>query len=882
MHLHFVSHTHWDREWYETFDAFRFRLVNLIDRLLEILHNDPGYRSFLLDGQTIVLEDYLAIKPHRREELAQFVREGRIFIGPWYVLTDEFLVSGETHIRNLLFGKRLMQDFGGRDGIGYLPDAFGHIAQMPQILKKSGICYATFWRGASRKVTQSEFFWRAPDGSEVLTVYMPFGYGIAANLPASQDDLVRRIRGLVEKLAPFATTSHLLLMNGSDHIEPDPELSKKLAVLREVLREHVVLHSNLPYLFKKVEEEAPPLPVYEGEWRADDVNYLLGGTLSSRVYLKQNHTRSSYLLERYLEPLYTFLTPWGVPYPEDFLNYLWKLLLENSPHDSICGCSIDEVHEEMMQRYRKIENVTAKLLAQARRYLEGLCKGDEDVLIIFNPYPYPVSTYLEGTVYLKKRKVQEVDFEISKIRSYTIEEEELAPALELVGQDETVVPEILESSWVTLMETPTHTLPEIFRAQRYVIAFSVQNLPPLGCAFFKIIPGNEKKNKTPLFEFPTDWILENEFYRLRIEPAGRIWLYEKATQHEFPLGPVFEDGADAGDEYDYSPCEEDELIRSDTVTPQIQWIRYDRYVQRVRLQYSLDLPKALVPHRKKRSEERVSVPLTVEVQLTQGSRRIDFEVTLENKACDHRLRMLFFAPFAVDHHLADSHFALLRRKNERRTQPQNDFVFLENGRHVFMVCNEGLREYEILPGKETTCVAVTLLRAVGWLSRDDLLTRKGHAGWGLPTEGAQCLGMHRFRLGVLFGEGKPSDFLPYKEARLLSNPPLLFQVRGQSNHPLGGFSLCQCDNQEIVLSALKKREGRHDMVLRIYNPTERPQEFCLTFNIPVLEIWQLSLLEEEETHITSQKNTIEGVLSPYEIRTLGIVWEPRRKEDDDL
>lgn len=881
MYLHFVSHTHWDREWYETFDAFRFRLVRLIDRLLDILHKDPGYRHFLLDGQTIVLEDYLAIKPCRKDEIAKFIKEGRILIGPWYVLTDEFLVSGETHIRNLLFGKRLMQEFGGQNSVGYLPDSFGHIAQMPQILRKSGIRYATFWRGASREVTKSEFIWKAPDGSGVLTIYMPFGYGIAANLPSSREELLQRIQGVIEKLTPFATTSHLLLMNGSDHIEPDSELPKKLAILREELQEHVILHSSLPYLFRRVEEEAALLPVYEGEWRADDMNYLLGGTLSTRIYLKQKHTRLSYLIERYVEPLYTFLALSGIPYPEDFLNYLWKLLLENSPHDSICGCGIDAIHEEMMQRYRKIEDVASKLLKEARKHLESLCEGGEDVLVIFNPYPYPVSTYLEAEVYLKKSKVQEVDFAISKIRSYDVNEEPLAPALELIHQGETIVPEILESSWVTFMETPAHTLPEIFKAQRYVIGFPVRNLPPLGCAFFKITP-REHKPDEPALSPPEEWLLENEFYRLRIDSRGCIMLYAKETQEEFLLGPIFEDGADAGDEYDYSPCAEDTILRSDTVMPDIQWTRYDRYVQSVRITHVLHLPKALAPDRKRRSEEKVSLPITTEVRLIQGSRRIDFTVTLENRALDHRLRVLFFAPFTTDHHLADTHFALLKRKNEQKTQPQNDFVLLENGKRVFGIFNEGLREYEIIPSKEHTCVAITLLRAVGWLSRDDLLTRKGHAGWGLPAEGAQCQGTYQFRLGALFTHRKTLEsYSIYKEARLFNNPPLVFQIQSTVNHPLNGWSSCACGNEEVVLSALKKKEGGGDIVLRVYNPTDRPQDFDVTLNFPVLEIWQLSLLEEEQTLLAIQKNTIHGSLKPYEIATFGIVWKTRKEETHD-
>lgn len=876
MYLHFVSHTHWDREWYETFDAFRFRLVKLIDHLLSLFREDPAYRYFLLDGQTIVLEDYLDMKPSRWNELKTYIEGGRLFVGPWYVLTDEFLVSGETHIRNLLLGRNIMRAFGGDNRIGYLPDSFGHIAQMPQILKKSGIPYATFWRGAPRTVCRSEFFWQAPDGSRVLTLYMPFGYGVATDLPEDEEKLIRRVRGLVEKLAPFATTSHLLFMNGSDHVEPDPKLSKKLDILRKRLPEHVVLHSHLQYLFRKIEEEVSELFVYEGEWRADDLNYLLGGTLSTRVYLKQKHYQCSSLLERWLEPLYTVISLLGGPYPKEYLTYLWKLLLQNSPHDSICGCSIDAVHEEMMLRYRKIETLGEKLLEEAKRILEERCRGGTDILLIFNPYPYPVDVYLEGEVYLQKAKIREVDFEASKILSYKPQESTLYRALELQSQEETVIPEILESDWVTFMTTPSHTLPQIFRAQRCVLGFRVHNLPSLGFRAYRIIPRSATKESHSVF--PEGNVLENEFYRIVVEPSGCLRLFAHELSREYVLGLVFEDGADAGDEYDYSPCENDEIIQSGDFPPTISWVRKDQYVQSIRLHYDMAVPRSLTLDRKGRSRERVVIPITVDIRLYKGSRRIDLDIGLENTARDHRLRILFDVPLKTEHHFADAHFAILRRENDGKAHPQNDFVFLEDGEQVFALFNQGLREYEVSPKGEGTQVAITLLRAVGWLSRDDLLTRKGDAGWSLPTEGAQCLGNHRFRLALLFSKGPALHLFLNREACLFSRPPLLLQVEGDKNYFLDGWSLFECDNPALVLSALKLRENGDGVVLRMYNPTASPQRFCLSFTLPVLALQQLSLVEEEEKLVPVQGNAIEGTMGPFAIATWGIVFQKRGQE----
>lgn len=876
MRLHFVSHTHWDREWYETFDAFRFRLVQLIDRLIGILEKDPAYRYFLLDGQAIVLEDYLEIKPHRKDKLKKYIEDGRIFVGPWYVLTDEFLVSGETHIRNLLLGWKIMRSFGGENRIGYLPDAFGHIAQMPQILKKSGIPYATFWRGASREVRKSEFFWKAPDGSKVLTLYMPLGYGIAANLPRDEESLVRRIRKLIENLAPFATTSHLLFMNGSDHVEPDPELPKKLEILQKALPEHEVLHSNFAYLFKSIEKEASALPVYEGEWRADDLNYLLGGTLSTRVYLKQKHHECSTLLENWIEPLYTILSLQSVPYPKDFIQYLWKLILQNSPHDSICGCSIDDVHEEMVLRYRKFESTAQKLLEKARKEIQDLSNGDEDVLLIFNPYPYPVDVYLEGEVYLQAVKIQEVDFEISKIRSYEAPEGELFPALELVGKKEVIIPEILESCWVQRMETPTHTLPQIFKAQKYVLGFKAQNLPPLGFAAYRIVP--RKTVKQEARSFPADFVMENEFYRIKVELPGSLLLFDKETQKEFAIDLVFEDGADAGDEYDYSPCEQDKIIVSSDFSPQVSWIRKDKYLQSVRLCYFLEVPRELAPGRKRRSEERVIMPITLDIKVYKGLRRVDLDIKVENTARDHRLRVLFHTPFKTAYHFADSHFALLKRENDGKAYPQNGFIFLEDEESVLAFFNRGLREYEVSRQKEGTRVAITLLRAIGWLSREDLLTRKGNGGWSLPTEGSQCLGTHQFQIALLLGKGPSSRLFLNKESQLFGRPPLLLQVKGDSGNKFYNRSFFSCDNQALVLSALKERESEDGIVLRMYNPTPFSQGFNITCGIPVLSMQDLSLLEEEENIISVKDATIKGVMKPFEIKTWGILVKKAKKE----
>ncbi len=237
-HATLVSHTHWDRAWYVTFQEYRIRLVRLVDRLLDLLQADPAFRCFMLDGQMSVLEDYLEVRPHKAAELQAHCRAGRVQIGPWFVLADEFLVSPESLIRNLRLGHRMGRDYGGVVKIGYVPDGFGHIAQLPQILAGFGIDNAFFWRGMGAEGDRlgTEFIWRAPDGSAVTAILMPWGYHNVTNLGYGihwgdtsemifdMDLALAKIERAIAKLRPMANTDALLLMNGIDHAEAEPRI----------------------------------------------------------------------------------------------------------------------------------------------------------------------------------------------------------------------------------------------------------------------------------------------------------------------------------------------------------------------------------------------------------------------------------------------------------------------------------------------------------------------------------------------------------------------------------------------------------------------------------------------------------------------------------
>ncbi len=309
-----VSHTHWDREWYLPFQLYRIKLVRLVDRLLWILANRPDYAYFMLDGQTVVLEDYLEVRPEAEEALAGHISSGRVLAGPWYILPDEFLVSGEALIRNLLRGHAIARAFGGVMPVGYVPDPFGQISQLPQILRGFGLGWAVFWRGVG-DVGGTEFIWRGPDGSQVLTTHLPRGYSNGLPLNATLAAARNQVRWILDEWASRRSTNTILVMNGDDHQLPSPHLPDILQSLNAELAEEGVMlvHGTLPQYRAAVTEQlfgvadadpalgssepAARLYTQSGELRLSRYMHLLPGVLSARMWVKQANHAAETLLE---------------------------------------------------------------------------------------------------------------------------------------------------------------------------------------------------------------------------------------------------------------------------------------------------------------------------------------------------------------------------------------------------------------------------------------------------------------------------------------------------------------------------------------------------------------------------------------------------------
>jgi alpha-mannosidase len=382
-----VPHTHWDREWYLPFEQFRLRLGAVVDGVLNTLEDDPSFTSFTLDGQAIVLEDYVEVRPENEGRLRALLVAGRLEVGPSYVLPDEILVGGEALVRNLLLGRRVCRRFGVEpSGAGYMPDSFGHPAQLPQILAGFGVDTFLFSRGMGDEIDEVGvvFRWHAGPADVVACQMLPH-YDNFARL-TWHHDAEERVRAMVERFGELlvaAGEDEIVLANGSDHLPIEPELPEILAGLEREL--------GASFRIGRYDEHSPTadgLPVHDGELVGSRLQNVLRGVNSARIYLKQANERAQQRLLS-IETAAALRTLRGeAPFPASDLRLAWRDLLRNHPHDSICGCSCDEVHRDMLVRYEQLHRTLD--------YVEREALGVGGALV--NTLPFPRRRLRDGEV----------------------------------------------------------------------------------------------------------------------------------------------------------------------------------------------------------------------------------------------------------------------------------------------------------------------------------------------------------------------------------------------------------------------------------------------------------------------------------------------------
>lgn len=879
---HMICHTHWDREWYLTREEFRTKLVRLIDGLLDIIETVPEYVSFMLDGQTIAIEDYLEIKPYNREKLFTALESGKIICGPWYILPDELLVSGESHIRNYLTGTSVIRGTGKKMETAYLPDSFGHPEQMPQIVEGLGMNAMVFWRGVSNDVKQSEFYWESPfSDSKVLCVHLPFGYGNSANLSEEEDVTVPRVQEMIDSLGACSSTDLVLLMNGSDHIIGQKNICEIVGMLNEQLTGCRIELSTLEKYLSELKEKLGDLPSYTGEFRSGERSMLLGGTLSTRMYLKQKNDTVQKKMERYLEPLLAMEMLAQKKYDSrGYQDYIWKKILENQPHDSICGCSIDEVHSEMMTRYECVEQLEDTLIHDAvnRSRIPSRQQTDRRAsLFLFEPTKGGQPSYLETDIFLDEMLVQEVLFAKSIISDYEgeIDHPGMPKGLRITDELGREIPHVVlkaEKDYVTLYQD--HTAPEIYKANKLRVGLLLPGFT-YGCHQIYAEP-SEVMSAHGVTEDGTE--IENEYYRLGVE-QGMLCLLDKKTQKVYKNAICINDGGDAGDEYTYSWPEKDRCYRTDFGAADVKKEVQPGVLERLILSGSMELPEALEADRRTRSMHTVACPYRLEITLAAGIERLDCHLEFENNAKDHRLQVQIqsgvradttksFHTFSVTKHPVALEVPEEWMEYPQATHPTHGYVEVRRKNAGVGIGTAGLTEYEATDLGEQTGISLTLLRCVGWLSRTDLLTRHGNGGWTIETPEGQCPGMHTFDFCVTYHNGPMQEaFACVDKFRCPTYVASLGEGadNGWISEEIGKMGSALPDGVQI--SACKPSENGKGVVLRLYSIADGPEKIAMPVPKAVKRICVTNMAEKELRELNIEDGTAEFTIFQKQIMT---------------
>ncbi len=857
INVHVVTHTHWDREWYAPFEIFKGRLFSLIDGLIEKIGKYPDFKYFMLDGQTVVLEDYLEENPQEREELAKLIHDYKIIVGPWYILPDEFLVTGEAMIRNFLIGQDVLKSLDVPSmQIGYLPDMFGHNAYTPSVLRGLGLKAAVIWRGVGDACRDTEFIWKSPNGDEILTVNLLHGYGNGAHFGKSISETKKVFAKEIEFLSEHKATNNVLIMNGTDHEFPMYELVEKFSSWETEMKINLT-HSTIENYVDAVIHENPSLKEVYGELKNPKYEPVLKDVTSTRIYLKLLNFEAQHLFSRYVEPLSAYLWMNGKKVNLEEIKNGWKLILKSQPHDSICGCSVDAVHRDVESRLRNSIELGSSLVAKYMREISNGIDVNEDLgipILVFNPYEHEKNSIVTVEVIIPSNSFYEVVDEKGKKCESFIETPERAGFLsELSGKN--YLKFLTNLSEFQSTSTPWNLF---FRTPK-ILTFKAK-LPPLGFKVFFLKESEDSKNSEKASENPD---FENDFYAFHLNDDGSFDLKDKVNDVFYKSLNYFEDVADAGDEYNFSPIEGDNPITSLEQHANIISIEEHNFLKKVNIELKMKLPKSLDSSRKSRTKEKETVSFHILYKLYRDLPRIDVDLVLNNTVMDHKLSFVVKLPEKIEEVKNDGYFGMVSHPSDLKIYDDSyteelisryameSFALLEEDKSKLVVTTRGIHEYESHVSERETKVNFTLLRSVGWLSRGDLLTRKENAGPPIPTPEGQCLGKYQHHYSfILLNNGDESE--AYEKARDFLTEPVAMEI-GKNREKKETLKIPEFNFDEgNFLSAFKISQDGRSIVMRWVNHSKSESKIYVESPLNI-EIKDSNMREREGERIAFGK-----------------------------
>ena len=870
-----VPHTHWDREWYLPFQRFRYMLVELIDELLNTLKRQDF--MFMLDGQTVVLEDYFEVRPERKKELLQWIRQGKIAVGPWYILPDEWLVGGESLIRNLEYSHDLGTNLDiPLMQVAYLPDQFGHSSVIPQLIGDlTNLKTAVLWRGVPPDIMTVPFTWKSHPTSSmsILGVYLPGGYGNVARFPESYDGFVDKINESITELEPFSPLPLYLMMNGSDHLLPQPFIQEHAEKMKQEGQDVTLgfLNHYVEALEKAVTESSYNPPVYAGEFRSPARAPLLQDTYSTRMWIKLWNQRVEDTLLLKAEPVSAYL--WhhlGHSYPTSFLETAWKWLLRNHPHDSICGCSIDQTHAEMKVRFSWAESIAESVIGGAIKTIEKLASpSDKSCILAFTsgtsletpvriefsqprersvkglqapdgtiysvqPVRSQEDVFLETTVgmttarmgigMLPSRKL--INFYINDFEHYDGDEPGLLE-LRLIADRQPVGDFDMED-----FKKQAHELikSKLYKKIHLVAVRPSQSVyaavvPLRPWAFTKLSPVDQvpKSASRDTFQASKNHV-SNRFYSITFNKDGTFTAVNTETGRRYEHLHAFEDFGDRGDVYTFGRVEP-EKVNVKNVKRFI--VSNGLVMTEIRQTMMLEVFETLDDTREKRVG-KVEIPIESTFRFYRDTPRVEIRTKLTNTAKDHRLRICFDLPFISEFTRTATHLGCVMREADAERVP--DASELERTKSTYPEMPSGIQpqkrfiRVEDEKGGDAITVfnkgmpevelvdrkriAVTLVRSVGWLSRSDYPERPIHAGPPEETQGAQEIGTdYEYHYGLLLHSAGDPLYMSAEHGEAGSQEVIAIALDQVEPNASLLEPIIELSNPNVRISSLRVRNG---------------------------------------------------------------------------
>ena len=864
--VHIVPHMHWDREWYFSTEESRILLVNNMKEIMDMLENNPDYPYFIMDGQTAILEDYLAVKPQDKERIKKLVEEGKLIIGPWYTQTDEMVVGGESIVRNLLYGIKDCGEFGDYMKIGYLPDSFGQSAQMPQILNGFDIKHSIFWRGCSeRKGTgKTEFNWTSDDGSEVVVQMLPLGYAIGKYLPTDIDALRKRMEKYFPVLDRGATTEHEILPNGHDQMPVQKNIFDVIEKLKELYPDREFFLSRYENIFEQLEKESNRDTI-SGEFLDGKYMRVHRSIFSTRMDIKAANARIEAKITNILEPLASISYSLGFEYHHGLIELIWKEIMKNHAHDSIGCCCSDKVHKEIMNRFLLAEEKVDRLIEFYKRKITDAisCEKALDKLTIFNLIPYEREEIIRAQIITKMKSFEMVNDEDIKLDFQVIHKEEIDAGLidrQIVhygNYDPFMIYTIEFKDVVPAMGYKTYLIKE---------------------SQFMIEKEYEAVNK-----------IDNDFYEIEVNENGTLKILDKKMNKTFDNVLLMENGGDEGDEYDFSPLVDEKLIFNTHVKAEYS-IKKNKFNNEIKISYRLDVPKNI--ESRKNNNIDGYVDFNISINVPNDKARIDIVFDIDNQACDHRIRTYIPTNIASKFSVSDNQFGYIKRDvydeamdvwekegwDERPDSiyPMLTFVGLSDEEHGVAVLTNSTREFEIV-GEKFDTIAITLFRSVGFLGKEEMVRRPGRpSGIKLPTPDSQLIGNITIDFAIATHEKSTLEANVANMAKQYLTPMVTYNKMPYNAMKLNdsevitpySYSLLKQYDENLVLSVIKKAEKEEGLIIRMYNPNEYEESTNILFDRSIKEAVKANLNERKIEKINIEDNSIKVKCRKNQVQTI--------------